>query len=154
MKMTPRRQRSDSAAAAVAAAQAAALGPIEPPAHVALRDGDRAFWDAVMLARARDTWTGPDLVAAGNLARCLADVERLQQRVSTEGEVIDGKLNPLCRLIETLSRRAMLLAAALHVDTISTQGRKKNAATVLALEVQARGQEADDLIPQLFKVAA
>ena len=53
MKVTPRRQRSDSAAAAIAATQAAALGPLEPPAHVTLRPGDRPFWNAIMLARAR-----------------------------------------------------------------------------------------------------
>ena len=153
MKMTPRRKRSDSAAAAVAAMQAAALGPIEPPAHVALRDGDRVFWDIIMLARARDTWTGPDLVAAGNLARCLADVERLQAQVNVEGDILGDKVNPKHRLIETLSRRAMTLAGVLHVDTIATQGRKKNAATALALEEQARSEPTDDLIPHLFCVA-
>ena len=75
MKVTPRRQRSDSAAAAIAATQAAAMGPLKPPKHVALRAGDRPFWDAIMLARARDTWTGPDLTMAGNLARTQADIE-------------------------------------------------------------------------------
>ena len=150
MKMTPRRKRSDSAAAAVAAMQAAALGPIEPPAHVAMSDGDRVFWDCIMLARDRDTWTGPDLVAAGNLARCFADIERLQQQVTAEGDVIGDKVNPKHRLIETLSRRAMTLAGVLHVDTLSTQGRKKDASNALALEQQARAeQDGDDLIPHL-----
>ena len=73
MKVTPRRKRSDSAAAAVAAAQAVALGPIPPPAHVALRDGDRPFWDAIVTARPRDTWTDIDLTTAANLATTAAN---------------------------------------------------------------------------------
>ena len=122
MKVTPKRNRSDSAAAAVRAAQAAALGPLEPPAHVALRPGDRPFWEAIMQARARDTWTGPDLVAAATLARCLADVERLQSEVNTEGDVIGEKLNPKHRLIETLSRRAVTLALASRVPVAALMG--------------------------------
>ena len=43
MKLTPKRVRSDSAAAAVAAVQAVALGPLPPPKHVKLRRGDRPF---------------------------------------------------------------------------------------------------------------
>eukprot|EP01035_Chromulina_nebulosa_P031537 gene31537-biopygen20260 len=77
MKVTPRRKRSDSAAAAIAATQAAALGPLEPPAHVTLRPGDRPFWNAIMLARARDTWTEVDLTTAATLARTQADIEDL-----------------------------------------------------------------------------
>ena len=152
MKVTPRRKRSDSAAAAVAAMQAVALGPIDPPEHVALRDGDRPFWDAIVTARARDTWTGPDLVAAANLARCLADVERLQGEVNTEGDVIGDKLNPKHRLIETLSRRAVTLADALHVHALATQGRARDASNALALERAARQDDDDDLIPTLRAV--
>ena len=153
MKTTPRRKRSDSAAAAIAATQAAALGPLDPPAHVALRPGDRPFWEAIMQARARDTWTGPDLVAAANLARCLADVERLQSEVNTEGDVIGEKLNPKHRLIETLSRRAVTLAAALHVNALATQGRARDAGNALELERKARQDDADDdLIPRIHLV--
>lgn len=153
MKAAPRRKRSDSAAAAVAAMQAVALGPLDPPEHVALRDGDRPFWDAIVTARARDTWTDPDLVQAANLARCLADVERLQGEVNTEGDVIGDKLNPKHRLIETLSRRAVTLAAALHVNALATQGRARDAGNALALERAARQDDDDDLIPTLRVVA-
>ena len=88
MKMTPRRRRSDSSAAAVAASQAVALGPLQPPAHVRLREGDRPFWDAIVQARARDTWTEPDLASAAAMARAQADIERLQATIDAEGEFV------------------------------------------------------------------
>jgi len=154
MKINPRRKRSDSAAAAVAAAQAVALGPLDPPAHVTLRPGDRPFWDAIVTARARDTWTGPDLVTAANMARSQADIERLQSEVDAEGYVVDDKISAKAKLVETLSRRVVVLAAALHVHALSTQGRARDAGNALALERRARTeQDDDDLIPRLRAVA-
>ncbi|RYF44951.1 MAG: terminase, partial [Comamonadaceae bacterium] len=50
MKLTPKRKRSDSAAAAIAATQAAALPPLEPPAHVLVLPPARPFWAAIVLA--------------------------------------------------------------------------------------------------------
>lgn len=149
MKTTPKRRRSDSAAAAIAASQAAALGPLEPPAHVALRPGDRPFWDAIMQARARDTWTTTDLCTAANLARTQADIEHLQPRLDSEGYVIDGKANPLAALIETLTRRVVNLSRALHTHAVATVGRSADASKALELERQARGQDDDDLIPTM-----
>ena len=148
MKVTPRRKRSDSAAAAVAAMQAATLGPIAPPKHVALRPGDRPFWDAIVTARARDTWTDTDLTTAANLARTQADIETLQIRLDAEGYVIGGKANPVATLIETLSRRAVALSRVLHVHAQATVGRSEDAAKALANERQA-ATEHDDLIPTM-----
>ncbi|MBH1979406.1 MAG: TerS protein [Comamonadaceae bacterium] len=148
MKVAPRRKRSDSATAAVAAMQAASLGPLEPPAHVALRTGDRPFWNAIVTARARDTWTDTDLVTAANLARAQADIEHLQARLDTEGYVIDGKANPVAALVETLSRRTVALSRVLHVHAQATVGRSADAANALANERQA-ATEHDDLIPTL-----
>jgi len=95
MKTTSKRNRSDSASAAVRAAQAAALGPLNPPAHIALRKGDRPFWDAIVTSRARDTWTLIDLCTAGNLARAQADIEFLQKVLDEKGYVLDGKVSPI-----------------------------------------------------------
>ncbi len=52
-KATPKRADSRTAEAAVKAFQNAAFGPIEPPAAVKLREGDRAIWDSIMFVRAR-----------------------------------------------------------------------------------------------------
>ena len=152
MKATPKRRRSDSAAAAIAASQAAALGPIDPPAHVALREGDRAFWDAIVTARARDTWTEIDLCTAANLARTQADIEHLQARLDSEGYIVDGKANPLAALVETLTRRTVNLSRALHTHAVATVGRSADASKALELERNARQEEDDDLIPRLRAV--
>lgn len=153
MKVTPKRKRSDSAAAAVAAAQAVALGPLKPPAHVTLRPCDGPFWVAIMEARARDTWTATDLTTAANLARTQADIERLQAEADAEGFTISGangvpQVNPKHKLLETLSRRAVALSRVLHVHAEATVGKSEDAAKALATERQARGEH-DDLIPTL-----
>lgn len=151
MKLAARRQRSDSASAAVAAAKAASLGPIEPPKHVALREGDRAFWNAIVGARARDTWNDSDLTTAANLARTQADIELIQAKLDAEGYVVEGKINPKAKLVETLSRRAVALSRVLHVHAEATQGRSRDAGKTLALEKQAAAAagEHDDLIPTM-----
>lgn len=158
MKLTPRRKRSDSAAAAVAASQAAALGPLAPPAHVYLRECDRPFWDAIMLARARDTWTEPDLAHAATMARAQADIERLQADVDREGEFVtlgngSPALSPKVKLLGALTIRVMALARMLHVDALSTLGDRRDGAKALANERQARAEPDDDLIPRLRSVA-
>ena len=150
MKVTPRRNRSDSASAAVRAAQAAALGPIDPPAHVVLRPGDCPFWNAIVTSRARDTWTAIDLCTAGNLARTQADIERLQSALDSSGYLLsDGKVNPLAVLVDTLSRRTVTLSRAIHVHALATVGRSANASKVLALEKAATAEDDNDLIPTL-----
>ncbi len=150
MKITPRRPRSDSAAAAVRAVQAVALGPLKPPKHVALRKGDLPFWTAIVTGRARDTWTGVDLCTAANLARTQADIETLQARLDAEGYITEeGKINPVAVLVETLSKRVVSLARALHVNAESVLGRARDAGKTLAVERSAAAMDDDDLIPTL-----
>lgn len=158
MKVTPRRKRSDSATAAVAASQAAALGPLPPPAYVTLRECDRPFWDAIVQARPRDTWDGPDLASAATMARAQADIERLQADITRCGEyTVNGAgsqvLSPQVKLLELLTRRVMALASALHVHAQATIGDGRDTAKALANERQARAEPDDDLIPRLRSVA-
>lgn len=151
MKVTPKRKRSDSAAAAIQAHQSAALGPLKPPQHVQLRDIDRPFWNAIMTARARDTWTDIDLTHATNLARAQADIERLYQALAAELDIAGDDINPKHKLIETLTRRTVALARMLHVHAQATVGRSQDAAKALQNE---RGvtTEDDPLIPTLRAV--
>ena len=123
-----RKQRSDSATAAVAAVQS--VGPIEPPAHVKLRDCDHPFWLSIVNARARENWTVTDLENAANLARCKADVERLQAEITAEGDIIVNQrgtqiVNPKHNLLETLTRRSMALSRMLHVHAEATVGEAR-----------------------------
>lgn len=129
--MTDKRERSDTISGAVRAMENALAGPIDPPEHVRLREGDRPFWDSIVMARPRDRWDGADLELAGNLARCKADIERLQIEIESEGDVIENNrgtpiMNPKHSLIETLTRRAVALSRMLHVHAEAKNGRAQD----------------------------
>jgi len=155
--MAAKRTRSDSATAAVAAMQAAAAGPIKAPKFVHLRTGDKPFWDSIVRARTRESWTDNDLVLAGNLARCLADVERLQKEIDTEGDILTNDrgtpvINPRHNLLETLSRRSVALSRTLQVHAHATQGDSRDQGKKATKQRQAekviKEQDDDDLIPR------
>ena len=88
----------------------------------------------------------------GDLARCQADIERLQAQLDATGYVIDGKANPLAALVDTLSRRSVALSRALHTHAEATVGRAANSAKAAANERKAREQSDDGLIPKLHVV--
>ena len=122
-----RQTRSDSATAAVQAAQNAAAGPLEPPAHVPLPDEARAFWEAVVRNRPRHRWTDCDLATAALLAvsqwqatTLMADVEQMPA-------------------VDKLARRIMALSRLLHVHPEATQGRAREQGNGLTVERQAEG---------------
>jgi hypothetical protein len=115
-----RRQAADSVDGALSAFAAASAGPLEPPDTVRLRDGDRPIWDAVVCARARDEWSKVDLMHAANLARCLADIERISGEINAQGDTLENArgtcvANPKHMLLEILSRRAVALTRLLHL---------------------------------------
>ena len=150
--------RSDSVTAAVKAAQAASLGPIAPPAHIRLRDIDIPYWNCIVLARAADTWTDIDLAHAANLAHCQADINRIQEELEDEDDIITNTkgtqvVNPKHALLNTLSVRSMALSAKLHVHAAATVGRSADAGKKLAVEENSRASVSDDeLIPRLRAV--
>lgn len=115
-----KRTRADSAASAVKAMVNAAKGSIAVPAHVNLRPGDEVFWEGVVRARARDEWTETDLVVAGQLARCLRDIEVEQAALDSEGTVITNDrgtavVNPRVSVLEQFARREMALMRTLRM---------------------------------------
>lgn len=153
IKVTERRKRSDSATAAVQAVQNATLGPLEPPSYVTLRPADRPFWEAIVGARARHTWHDGDLVTAANLARTQADIEALQKQVEVDGYIVDGKINPAARIVETLTKRVASLSRILHVHAEATLGRAADSAKTATLQRELDlDMEQDDLIPTLRAV--
>ncbi|MDX5976030.1 hypothetical protein [Vreelandella alkaliphila] len=153
MKTTARRQRSDSAKAAIAAAQAAAMEPIAPPACVRLRESDRPVWAAIVTARARDTWTDADLILAGQLARTYGDIAQLEELIDQQGMILGDQVNPACTLLDKMSRRALAMARQLKIDTISVVGKSQDINKSAALERDARqGVDDDDgLIPRTLQ---
>lgn len=157
MSTTKKRSvRSDSLAGAMSAFDAAISPVLQPPAHIKLRDGDWAFWEAIIRARARDTWNDVDLAKAANLARTQADIERLQIEIEEDGDTITNSrgtkvVNPKHTLLETLTRREIALSRTIHVHAEATVGRSEDAAKKLAEETTARESldaiQDDGLIP-------
>lgn len=151
-----KRTPSNTVGALVGAMQAALAADIEPPDHVRLRPGDQPFWIAIVRARARAEWSTSDLVHAGNLARCMADIERISREMEGEGDVIENArgtlvMNPKHQVLEMLSRRSMAItrlmqmqaAASGDADKKTKARAQESSARQSAAEIMAE----DDLIP-------
>lgn len=141
--MMDRKQRIDTVAGAIATMGDALSGPLDPPDHVNLRQGDRPFWDSIVGARARGSWDNADLEIAGNLARCKADIERIQSELDIEGDTLTNDrgtvvMNPKHSLLETLSRRAVALSRMLHVHAEAKQGESREQGKRLSAERESR----------------
>ena len=150
-----KRTRSDSIAGQLAAMDAALSDDIMPPDHITLDDSELPFWRSIVRARAKARWNDSDLEAAGNLARCKADIERVQREIREEGDIITNErgtpiMNPKHTLLEILSRRCMALSRMLHVHAEATQGKARDQVKQNELQSGARDAmgESDDLIPR------
>lgn len=103
----------------------------EPPEHIMLREADLPFWRSLMRAREYNAWTAPDLENAANLARCKADIERIQREINEEGDTVVNQrgtpiVNPKHNLLETLVRRSVALSRMLHVHAEATEGESRH----------------------------
>lgn len=120
-----RQTRSDSVTAAVQAAQNAAQGPLDPPAHVHVPAEVRPFWDALMRNRPRHKWNEADLGNAAILAITQAQVHGLIGDVEQVA------------LVDKLTRRIMSLSRLLHVHPEATEGRALEQGNALEVERKA-----------------
>lgn len=151
--MSNKKQRIDSTAGMVSMLENIGV-TIEPPAHCHLRPRDMPFWVSIVNTRDVRAWTAPDLEHAANLARAKADIERLQEELDREGDIIINArgtpiVNPKHQLLETLSRRSAALSRMLHVHAEATGGKagkeaKGNKAKSDAVADQAARDEEDD----------
>lgn len=121
-----RRQRIDSAAGAVST-MAAAARDLSPPAHLRLRKGDLPFWDAVIAEKPKSEWTDSDLSVAANLARAMADAERVAgYSVVGGGNVNQSKLLATIEISDKLARRIVTLRRALGLDNRAKNGEQRD----------------------------
>lgn len=121
-----RRQRVDSAAGAVAV-MAAAARDLSPPSHLKLRRGDRPFWDAVIKERAKSEWTDADLAVAANLARSMADAEKVAAfTVDRGGNVKVSLMMQTIEASDKLARRIVTLRRALGMDNRAKNGEQRD----------------------------
>ena len=155
-RTTTKRCPATSADFAVRALVNAGMGPLGVPEHVALRPGDKPFWDGVVRARARDEWTECDLVIAAQLARCQADIESESRLLEAEGSVLINArgrqvVNRRVAVLELLTRRALALMRSLRMtgrvagDMRDEAGRR--IAERQAAEVRA-GMDDEDYLAQ------
>lgn len=135
-----RQTRSDSATAAVQAAQNAAAGPLEPPAHITLPAEALPFWRALMRNRARDKWNDADL---GNAAILAVSQMQVHQLITDLEQVAT---------VDKLTRRIAMLSRLLHVHPEATEGRAQDQGNKLVAEREAEAEH-DPLIPTLRAVA-
>lgn len=121
-----RRQRIDSATGAVAT-MAAATRDLSPPKHLKIRRGDLPFWDAVIKERAKSEWTDADLAVAANLARAMADAERIAgYSVDGGGNIKTATLITMIEVSDKLARRIVTLRRALGMDNRSKNGEQRD----------------------------
>jgi len=145
MTQDNRRNRSDSASSAVQFV-ADESTPIEPPAHVELRDEDWPHWWAIVRAKRRESWTEHDLIFAAELARNFADLNRLRRELADEGDIVGGVINPKRKIEGDLIARSIRLTRLLQIHPLATQGRSADQAKRNTRAREAADAAADDLI--------
>lgn len=136
-----RKDRSDSAKAAIKAAFAAASPLPEIPGHVRLRPKDEPFWLDILRARAREEWVECDLIVAAQLARCMADIETESEELELEGSVLTNNrgtktMNPRHSVLEQLARREMALMRSLQMVG-SSKGDKRDVENARKMQREA-----------------
>jgi hypothetical protein len=121
-----RRQRIDSAAGAVAT-MAAAARDLSPPDHVRIRKGDMPFWDSVISEKPKSEWTESDMIVAANLARAMADAERVAgYTVVGGGNINQARLLETIEVSDKLARRIVTLRRALGLDNRAKNGEQRD----------------------------
>lgn len=126
-----RRSRIDSTAEAVRV-MAKAVAPVVPPSNVPLDASDLPFFTNVIAEFARSEWSAHQLELAAMLARTMADLEREQRDLRTEGSVmVTEKGTPVVN-----PRKAVV---QMHASSILSFRRS------LSLHARAQGGEARDV---------
>jgi hypothetical protein len=149
----PRKQRIDSAAAAVKVMQGATR-QIQPPSHVPLDACDWPFFESVIEEFARAEWTEHAIEIAAMLARTMANLEAEQRALRTEGftsmtERGTPVVNPRAAIVKGLASDVLSFRRSLALHARARNGGdNRNAGT---RKEQAKAIESgvlgDDIFP-------
>jgi hypothetical protein len=106
-------------------------GAPSPPAHITLRKQDWPFWESILSVKDFSSWTNTDLEQAAILARCNADIERLQHEIDKENEILKNAagsfvINPKLKLMDELIRRSIVISRLLQIHAAATQGEARH----------------------------
>lgn len=121
-----RKQRIDSATAAVKVMQGAVSGELMPPVHANLNDAALPFWRSIMQGRAREEWEGtPALMAtAASLAWTQWQVSKLRGDIESD-PLPDAKA---VQRVSDLQRLEMGYLRVLQQHGRGTEGEKRDVA--------------------------
>jgi hypothetical protein len=152
-----KKTRTDSTAGATATMQGA-MNEILPPDWVNVPEGALNFWRSITKARAADKWNDADLESAAELARTKYNIERLNIELRKEKDIVlNGQgspmVNPKHKLLETLTRRMVVLSRVLQVHAEATQGKSRDQvkANRAQQEAEKMMDDLDDLIARPSK---
>jgi hypothetical protein len=131
--MTARKQRIDSATAAVRV-MASALDTLSPPEHCPLPEAAMPFWEAITRGRTREEWEGtPALLAtASNLAWTQWQIQKLR-------EAIENDPLPEAKMVSRMSDLQRLEMAYLRTLQQHGRGAEGEARDVGKRRAQASG---------------
>lgn len=143
--MGNRRQRIDSATAAVKVMQSATR-ELAPPSHVRFGEEDWPFWHSVIAEFARSEWTEHQLELAAMLARAMADLEREQYELRREGSVLVNErgtpvVNPRKSVVQMTAAAILSMRRSLSLHARAQGGERRD---VEKRRAMAKGIEADN----------
>ena len=148
----PRRERIDSASAAVKVMQAAQK-PITPPSTIPLTDSDKVFFANIISEKANSDWTPHQLELAALLARTMTDLNDEQVAMRSDGSIAvagNGALlvNPRKALIAMNAATIVSLRRSLgiHSRAMGGEARDVGKRSALTKGIEANNPLDDDLL--------
>lgn len=136
--------RSDTISGEVSLMKSVFSGMILPPPHISITQEEMPFWASIMSARAKDSWTAPDLELAGVLARAKYKIETITKTIEKDGDIVDGRQHPLYSTLGMLIGKVESLSIKLHINANSTVGRGRDTGSRTKKEHELAGLVPDD----------
>lgn len=144
-----RKQRIDSASAAVTVMQAA-YKQVSPPSHVVMTEADKPFWRSVVAEFPKAEWTDHQMEVAAQLAKAMADLASERETLRAEGYVLTlgGKqvANPRHGVARDLANSCMSLRRNLSLHARATQGEARDAGKRRSMAKAIEAELDDDLL--------
>ena len=143
-----KRLRADSITEQVLAAQAV---HISPPSNVPLQKVDLPFFASVIAEFARTEWTAHQLELAAMLARSMADLDREQRKLRSEGSIMKTDrgspvVNPRKTVVQMLASSILSFRRSLALHARAQKGEARDVAKRRGIAKDAEGTPADGLL--------
>ena len=143
-----KRLRADSVTEQVLAAQAV---HISPPSNVPLESVDLPFFASVIAEFARTEWTAHQLELAAMLARSMADLDREQRELRSEGSIMQTErgtpvVNPRKTVVQMLAGSILSFRRSLALHARAQKGEARDVARRRGIAKDAEESPADGLL--------